>query len=123
MVSRDTNLLLQVACKSKSKILMQTCLDANDGSANVLIDQMQMTAVETLKPATSKHPEGWMLACVKQHFEWHYDLHTNEMEDLAGWLQQSVTPTFCVTPGLTLALAPSGSTWSEYDKLPIYPHD
>lgn len=123
VVSGDNNLLLQAAHMSKFKILMQTRLDADDGLAFGLVDQMQTTAVDTLQPANSKRPQGWMITCVKKHFEWHYDLYRNETEDLTGWLRQSVTPTFCVTPGLTLSEAPGGRTWSETEKLPIYPHD
>jgi len=123
VVSGDTNLLVQAAYMSKSKILMQTRLDADDGLAFGLLEQMQTTSFETLDPDKSNRPQGWMITCVKKHFEWHYDLHGKETEDLTGWLRQSVTPTFCITPGLTLSEAPGGRTWTEMDKLPIYPHD
>ncbi len=123
VVSGDVNLLLQAAHMSKSKILMQTRLDADDGLAFGLLEQMQTTTIETLQPEPSKRPAGWMITCVKKHYEWHYELHGNRTEDLTGWLRQSVTPTFCITPGLTLSEAPGGRTWTETEQLPIYPHD
>lgn len=124
VVSGDTKLLIQAAYMAKSKILMQTRLDADDGLAFGLLDQMQETSIKTLSPDTAySRPKGWMITCVKKHFEWHYDLHGNKTEDLTGWLRQSVTPTFCITPGLTLSEAPGGRTWTEAENLPIYPHD
>lgn len=123
IVSGDPNLLVQAAHMVKYKILMQTRLDADDGLAFGLLEQMQTTAVATLQPEGSNRPRGWMIACVKKHFEWHYELHGNNTEDLTGWLRQSVTPSFCITPGLTLSEAPGGRTWHEMDRLPIYPHD
>lgn len=122
VASGDKNLLLQAAYEAKSKILLQTRLDADDGLANVLLDQLQTTAVSTLQ-APLDYPTGWMLMCVKKHFEWHFDMHHNETSDLGGWIRMSVTPTFCVTPGLTLAVAPHGETWLPHEMTPMYPHD
>jgi hypothetical protein len=121
--SGDKDLLMQAAYEARFKILMQTRLDADDGLANIYVEQTQRTAVETLQPANSLRPTGWMIQCVKKHFEWHYDLQQNATSDLKGWLRLSVTPSFCVTPGLTLAVSPNGQSWNKDELLPIYPHD
>jgi hypothetical protein len=123
VASGDKDLLIQAAYEARITILMQTRLDADDGLANMYIEQTQRTAMETLQPSNSLRPQGWMIQCVKKHFEWHYNLQKNETSDLTGWLRMSVTPSFCVTPGLTLAVAPNGQSWKKDEPLPIYPHD
>jgi hypothetical protein len=105
--SGDKNVLVRAARELRSKVLVETRLDADDGLANVLIDHMQAKAVEALQGYTASESEtGWMVQCVKYHLEWHYDMQRNETEDLEGWLNMEKTPDFCVTPGLTLAQAP-----------------
>ena len=114
----DTNILKQAAREAKSKILIQTRLDADDGVAINLLDHLQSNAVNFLQ-VNGKEASGWMLHCVRLHAEWHYDMK-NETQDLAGWLRMENAPPFCVTPGLTLAVAPGAANWT---KSPMYPHD
>lgn len=115
----DVNILKQAAIEAKSKILLQTRLDADDGLAINLIDHLQENAVKTLQGNDTK-PSGCMLHCVRLHFEWHYDMK-DKTRDPNGWLKVEDTNWFCVTPGLTLAVAPGGIDWT--DRSPMYPHD
>jgi hypothetical protein len=125
--SGDKMLLVQAARMSKSKILLQTRLDADDGLANVLLEHLQHNAAASLKSwnASANVKEGWMLQCAKYHLEWHYDLIHNDTNDDSGWLKMIHTPWFCVTPGLTLATAPDKGEWTNRTnfKSPLAPHD
>ncbi len=105
--SGDKNLLVRAAREWRSKVLVETRLDADDGLANVLIDHMQTKAIEAFDGYNASATEhGWMVQCIRYHLEWHYDMQRNETEDLDGWLNMESIPDFCVTPGLTLAQAP-----------------
>jgi hypothetical protein len=115
----DVNILKQAAIEAKSKILLQTRLDADDGLAINLLDHLQDNVVMTLQ-GNNKKPSGRMLHCVRLHLEWHYDL-TDKTKDPNGWLKMQDTNWFCVTPGLTLAVAPGGVDWT--GRSPMYPHD
>jgi hypothetical protein len=108
--SGDKNLLVRAARESRSKVLVETRLDADDGLANVLLDHMQKSAVENFRGwNASANEQGWMVECIRYHLEWHYDMHSNETKDQSGWLNMEKTPSFCVTPGLTLAQAPGSN--------------
>lgn len=115
----DTNILKRAARMAKSKILIQTRLDADDGMAINLLDHLQNNAVNTLQH-NGREASGWMLQCVRLHVEWHYDMK-NKTQDPNGWLRMDSTPYFCVTPGLTLAVAPGAANWT--GRSPMYPHD
>jgi len=124
--SGDVALLQQAAYESKHKIMVQTRLDADDGLAFELLEQVQTTALATLQHNNTTRPKGWMISCIKKHFEWHYELNESNTtrNDETGWLRLSITPAFCVTPGLSLAVAPGAKSWGDNnDESPIYPHD
>jgi hypothetical protein len=104
---------------SKSKILIQTRLDVDDGMAINLLDHLQNNAVNFLQH-NGREASGWMLQCVGLYVEWHYDMK-NETEDPNGWIRMENAPPFCVTPGLTLAVAPGAANWT--GRSPMYPHD
>lgn len=113
--SGDKNLLVRAARESRSKVLVETRLDADDGLANVLIEHMQTKAVEAFEGYNaSTNDQAWQMQCVRHHLEWHYDMYSNETEDLNGWLQMEKTPGFCVTPGLTLVQAPGSNRTNHY---------
>lgn len=92
--SGDKNLLVRAAREWRSKVLVETRLDADDGLANVLIDHMQTKAVEALEgyKASASEP-GWIVQCIRYHLEWHYDMNRNETGDLDGWLNMEKTLT------------------------------
>jgi len=108
--SGDKNLLVRAARELRSKVLVETRLDADDGLANVLVEHMQSTAVEAFQGYSARADEpAWMVQCVRHHLEWHYDMNSNETTDLNGWLKMVNTPAYCVTPGQTLAQAPGSN--------------
>lgn len=113
--SGDKNLLVRAAREQRSKVLVETRLDADDGLANVLLDHMQTKAVEAFRGYNpSANEPAWMVQCVRHHLEWHYDMHSNRTDDLNGWLKTMDNPSFCVTPGLTLAQAPGSNRTSHF---------
>lgn len=109
----------RAAREVKSKILIQTRLDADDGMAINLLDHLQNNAVNFLQH-NGREASGWMLQCVRLQVEWHYDMK-NETEDPNGWLRMENASPFCVTPGLMLAVAPGAANWT--GRSPMYPHD
>jgi hypothetical protein len=120
----DENLLVQAYREMKHKVYLQTRLDADDGLATILMEQLQTNAVEGIPlggdPIT---PDSWILLCVMNHYEWHYDMHSNQTSELTGWLRTTSYASYCVTPGLTIVSAPGvNRAWKE-GKFPDTPHD
>jgi hypothetical protein len=120
----DENLLVQAYREMRNKIYLQTRLDADDGLASILIQQLQTNAVERIMSGADLiTPDSWILLCVMKHFEWHYDMHSNQTSDVAGWLRTTTYASYCVTPGLTVASAPGvNRAWKE-GNVPDTPHD
>lgn len=108
--SGDKNLLVRAAREVRSKVLVETRLDADDGLGNVLLEHMQDKAVEAFQGHKAEPNEpAWMVQCIRHHLEWHYDIYSNKTNDENGWLKMVNTPSYCVTPGQTLAQAPGSN--------------
>ena len=58
-------LLVRAAHEMRSKVLVETWLDADDGLANVLLDHMQNKASEAFQGwSASANEQGWMGQCI-----------------------------------------------------------
>jgi hypothetical protein len=111
--SGDIELLNQAARALASNILVETRLDADDGLALDLLRTVKEKAVHRLSQV-SNSPTGWVAYCIHRHFEW----HSSAKDDPAGRLLL-IKRQHCVTPGLSLALAPG----TDHSQLPSSSHE
>lgn len=121
VVSGNYKLLQQALQQAQTKVTMETILDADDGIHVELLERIyQLGSSKLRRYQNNKKQDGWALFCIDRHLEWRAvrnlldakeeqppeTSNPNEKETSSLGLLQEVQEDFCVTPGLTYALAP-----------------
>jgi hypothetical protein len=111
IVSGDVSLAVQYYNAAKTRVVVETRLDADDGLHVKFIDIIQRSAKarffhsskqEGKKEAlvSLKKDSSWVYWCADHHFEWHYD-----KQKPRGSLNFT-REMYCITPGLSIGYAP-----------------
>ena len=136
--SGDVDLAMRYYEASRTRILIDTRLDADDGLAIDYVNRIQQRVQQDFLPATitnnsnHTHPNDneamqrpWNVYCVLQHTEWHHTMrqpqpqqpkdnnnnnkNNNPYSSLGYMITRPKGDNKCITPGLTMAFGPKAS--------------
>jgi hypothetical protein len=117
IVSGDKQVLMKASKDSTDKILIETNLDADDGLAYYVLQDIRDDFVRRLKPVAEQvfsiRKNGWVVGCYHQFIGWYPDYSTKS-KDYGGLRIDLRHDKFCPTPGLTIASVPKANTTGVY---------
>jgi hypothetical protein len=117
VVTGDISRLQKAHDEAAHKILIETNLDADDGLAFHVLQDIRNDSIRRLaslaKKVLSKRKNGWVVTCYHQFVGWYPETGmtgSTAVPDSKGRLQIDFRhDTFCPTPGLTIASVPNAN--------------
>jgi hypothetical protein len=117
VVTGDIPRLQKAHDEAAQKILIETNLDADDGLAFHVVQDIRNDSIRRLallaKNVLSKRKTGWVVSCYHQYVGWYPEngmAGSATLQDGTGLLKiDKRLDTFCPTPGLTIASVPSAN--------------
>lgn len=126
VVSGDKEVLLKAHNDAPEKILIESSLDADDGLAYYVLQDIRDDTVRRLSSIANEYlsvrKNGWVVSCYHEYVGWYPDPMTENgvPDDTSGRLSVDFRQdTFCPTPALTIASVPRANI----TYVPIRKHD
>jgi len=126
VVTGDKEVLMKAYNDVPEKILIESSLDADDGLAYYVLQDIRDDTVRRLDSVAEQYlsvrKNGWFVTCYHQFIGWYPEDMTNDAvpDDTSGGLRIDLRhDKFCPTPALTIASVPRAN----YTYVPIRRHN
>lgn len=127
IISGDKAALVKAYEEAPDKILIETNLDADDGLAYYVLQDIRDDTMRRLESVAKQYlsvrKNGWVVTCYHQFIGWYPEVHKAGdaiPPDTSGGLRIDFRhDMFCPTPALTIASVPKAN----YSHVPVTQHD
>lgn len=127
VISGDIQALINAHEEAPNKILIETNLDADDGLASYVLQDIRDDTMRRLEDVSKQYlsvrKHGWVVTCYHQFIGWYPDeVNAGDPipEDTSGGLRIDFRhDKFCPTPALTIASVPQAN----YTEVPFTQHN